>query len=431
LPERLRIPARRAENEPRGRALDAATRVRMERRLGHDFSSVRVHAGGARDAEAFSIGDDITFAPGRFAPGTRDGDALLAHELTHVIQQRAGAAGGPFASAATAEREAAAASRGPVGVLTLSPRPIAIHRQPAPPTGMSRATLAKELEKKLGHPVALTVGTKARQERALRLKLPATWAAWDPGTNNPVYDEIAGAFTDVSAGFGGLPDITEIVFDETHYVDDGTGNGLPDNAPASLHGRTMSIYKRALFTPVGFTFPGIHLPGERSRKDAKYKTKSAAQATGPGAPIMLATPAESQRRAVAHELGHGIEHASGDLADFEKAVGWSGGKLYDIQAKGVAAAIAKGTTPPAAAEITTSDWNSPKHKEQPLRAYQVETPAEDFAESLMQWTYVRSVLKARSPARHAFFDDAKRRARWQAKLVPPGGAKPATKAGGP
>jgi hypothetical protein len=427
MPERLRLPNRQMAPTPKGRPLETATRARMERRLGHDFSSVRVHSGGMRDAEAHALGEDITFAPGRFDPGTRAGEALLSHELAHVVQQRGGT--GPYASAATAEREAAAAARGPVDWLTLSPRPVAIHRQPQQqkPAGMTRAALAKDLEAKLGHPVTMTIGTKARQAKDLRLKLPATWASWDPGTNNTLYNEIAQAFTDVNAAAGGLPEITEVIFYETHYEDDGHGNGVPHGAPASLDGRVMAIYKGALFAPVGASFPGIHLPGERSRQDAKYKTKSAAQGTGPGAPIIQAMPAESQRRAVAHELGHGVQHANtGDLTDFADAVGWSGGKLYDIQAKGVAKAIAEGTTPPAAAEITQSDWNAPKHKEQPLRAYQATTVVEDYAESLMQWVYVRDVLKVRSPARFKFFNDPKRRAAWQAKLVPPGGKPAAT-----
>ena len=429
---RVRLPdgGRRPEPTTPGRPLDAATRGVMERRFSHDFSRVRVHANAAAAAaevaEAFSVGEDVTFAPGRFAPGTHDGDQLLTHELAHVVQQRAGAAGGPLASPATAEREAAAAARGPVDVMRLSPRPIAIHRQPAPPAGMSRATLAKELEKKLGHPVKLTLGTKAMQEKDVGLTLPATWASWDPGTNAPIYDEIAGAFSDVSAGVGSLPDITEVVFYEVHYEDDGSGTAVAKKVPAALRWKAMHVYEAALFTPVGFSYPGIHLPGERSRQDAKYKTKSPAQGTGPGAPILQATPAQSQRRAVSHELGHAIEQQTGDLADFEKAVGWSGGKLYDIKAKGVEDAIANGTTPPAAAEITASDWNSPKHKEQPLRAYQTATSQEDFADSLMAWIYARDVLKARSPVRWRFFEDHKGAASsWAAKLVPPGG-KPTT-----
>ena len=77
-----------------GHTLDAATRRFMEPRLGHDFSRVRVHyddaarqSAQAVNAHAYTVGHDIVFAAGRFAPGTQDGQRLLAHELTHVVQQ--------------------------------------------------------------------------------------------------------------------------------------------------------------------------------------------------------------------------------------------------------------------------------------------------------------------------------------------------------
>jgi hypothetical protein len=79
-----------------GRALDAAAREFFEPRFGRDFSAVRVHddaeaAALARSirARAFVRGRDIHFAEGRFAPGTPAGCHLLAHELTHVVQQGA------------------------------------------------------------------------------------------------------------------------------------------------------------------------------------------------------------------------------------------------------------------------------------------------------------------------------------------------------
>jgi len=66
----------------------------MGQRFGHDFSQVRVHTGtaaeqSARDvnAHAYTVGHNIVFGSGRFAPGTHDGRRLLAHELTHVVQQ--------------------------------------------------------------------------------------------------------------------------------------------------------------------------------------------------------------------------------------------------------------------------------------------------------------------------------------------------------
>ncbi len=80
-----------------GQPLNIATREFMERRFGHNFSDVRVHtdAGAARSARlvnalAYTIGNDIFFGAGQFAPETTSGKRLLAHELAHVQQQRSG-----------------------------------------------------------------------------------------------------------------------------------------------------------------------------------------------------------------------------------------------------------------------------------------------------------------------------------------------------
>jgi hypothetical protein len=77
-----------------GRPLDSALRRDMEQRFGYDFGHVRVHtdrsaAESARavNARAYTVGGDIVFAQGRFAPETVAGKTLLAHELTHVLQQ--------------------------------------------------------------------------------------------------------------------------------------------------------------------------------------------------------------------------------------------------------------------------------------------------------------------------------------------------------
>ncbi|MGH9836398.1 MAG: eCIS core domain-containing protein [Blastocatellia bacterium] len=77
-----------------GRPLDAATREFMEPRFRHDFSGVRVHtdsqaAESARavNALAYTMGRDVVFGAGRYAPGTTAGKKLLAHELAHTIQQ--------------------------------------------------------------------------------------------------------------------------------------------------------------------------------------------------------------------------------------------------------------------------------------------------------------------------------------------------------
>ena len=77
-----------------GRPLEPVLRQDMEQRFGHDFSQVRVHAGAAAGqsarevgANAYTVGHHIVFGAGRFAPGTHEGRRLVAHELTHVVQQ--------------------------------------------------------------------------------------------------------------------------------------------------------------------------------------------------------------------------------------------------------------------------------------------------------------------------------------------------------
>jgi Domain of unknown function (DUF4157) len=81
-----------------GKPLPTDVRKRMEPRLGADLSGVRMHDGGDAaqaannlGARAFTVGDDVHFNKGEFNPGTREGDKLIAHELTHVVQgQKAG-----------------------------------------------------------------------------------------------------------------------------------------------------------------------------------------------------------------------------------------------------------------------------------------------------------------------------------------------------
>jgi hypothetical protein len=77
-----------------GHALDGATRRRMQSAFGVDFAGVRVHTDArARElsegmqARAFTVGSDIAFGGDEYQPGTPVGDALIAHELAHVVQQ--------------------------------------------------------------------------------------------------------------------------------------------------------------------------------------------------------------------------------------------------------------------------------------------------------------------------------------------------------
>lgn len=106
-----------------GRPLEPTVREDMESRLGHDFGDVRIHDDAAAhesarsvNAHAYTVGSDVVFQRDKYDPSSTDGQVMLAHELTHVVQQRNGpvdgtpAAGGIHLSDPSDrfEREAAA-----------------------------------------------------------------------------------------------------------------------------------------------------------------------------------------------------------------------------------------------------------------------------------------------------------------------------------
>ena len=77
-----------------GSSLDSGVKAQMETAFGHNFSRVRVHTdakaaslSATLNARAFTVGNDIAFGSGEYQPGTLIGDALIAHELAHVVQQ--------------------------------------------------------------------------------------------------------------------------------------------------------------------------------------------------------------------------------------------------------------------------------------------------------------------------------------------------------
>ncbi|HEX6552913.1 MAG TPA: DUF4157 domain-containing protein [Ktedonobacteraceae bacterium] len=77
-----------------GEPLTTGTRSQMERQFGHDFNRIRIHADSraststyAVSALAYTVGEDVVFRTGKYTPETTEGKRLLAHELTHVLQQ--------------------------------------------------------------------------------------------------------------------------------------------------------------------------------------------------------------------------------------------------------------------------------------------------------------------------------------------------------
>lgn len=84
-----------------GQPLDGSVQKQMGESMGSDFSGVRVHTGSEShqlneqlNAKAFTTGSDIFFREGAYSPQSSGGQELIAHELTHVVQQNSGAVGG-------------------------------------------------------------------------------------------------------------------------------------------------------------------------------------------------------------------------------------------------------------------------------------------------------------------------------------------------
>lgn len=81
-----------------GRPLDPVLRASLEPRFGYNFHQVRVHIGAMAGASAqvvraraYTVGTNIVFGDGQYAPATAEGRRLIAHELAHIVQQRTGA----------------------------------------------------------------------------------------------------------------------------------------------------------------------------------------------------------------------------------------------------------------------------------------------------------------------------------------------------
>jgi hypothetical protein len=129
-----------------GQPLDAGTRVFMESRFGHDFSQVRVHtdtkaatSARAMYALAYTLGHDVVFGSGQYAPHTSAGQRLVAHELTHVVQQSAAgdhiATRGVASDSSPDELEAASTAEAVLAgraLPTIAPARFQLQRQAAP-----------------------------------------------------------------------------------------------------------------------------------------------------------------------------------------------------------------------------------------------------------------------------------------------------------
>jgi hypothetical protein len=104
LEEQETSPVKEVVGSGGGSPLDRDTRGFMESRLGADFSNVRIHTDSKASesaksvqAHAYTVGNDVVFQSGKYQPESDPGRRMLAHELTHVVQQRSGPVAGTAA----------------------------------------------------------------------------------------------------------------------------------------------------------------------------------------------------------------------------------------------------------------------------------------------------------------------------------------------
>lgn len=122
-----------------GQPLPGGVKSQMESSFRSDFSDVRVHTGSeaarsteAVGAEAYTSGRDVFFSPGAYDPGSQKGQELLAHELTHVVQQRGGAAGAVQQKSAVSQPgDAAEVEADQVAANVMAGQPVAVSAAPS------------------------------------------------------------------------------------------------------------------------------------------------------------------------------------------------------------------------------------------------------------------------------------------------------------
>jgi thiol-disulfide isomerase/thioredoxin len=168
-----------------GQPLDSESRGFMEERFGYDFSSVRVHAdpqaqrsADETNADAYTVGQNIVFASGRYAPQTPAGQELLAHELTHVVQQRSAPSSGPIEMGERDEHEVSAdqtaaevvSGSGPVPALNSAS--VSLQRQEATEEGAKSGGAAPPC---LEHVVGEDIGALMESGALTIIEFGATW----------------------------------------------------------------------------------------------------------------------------------------------------------------------------------------------------------------------------------------------------------------
>ena len=150
-----------------GQPPDASTRAFMEPRFGHDFSQVRIHtdekaaeSAKAVGALAYTLGRDVVFGEGQYAPKTTQGQQLLAHELSHTLQQNTGAHGMEGELKIASAENAAESEAGRASKAIMQRQPAAPLSQAGERRSLQRAKPESPSTKKKERPIGEVIGVE-------------------------------------------------------------------------------------------------------------------------------------------------------------------------------------------------------------------------------------------------------------------------------
>jgi hypothetical protein len=247
-------------------------------------------------------------------------------------------------------------------------------------TAVREGTIADQARRVDGVPRYLSVDEAQKQLAA------GGWTAWSPPEKSGEWTAMVDGLARFAAAVGGLPAVTEIIFFAQDY----------DYSTADLR-----------LTPrpdVGASFAAgsllVFQKGTRGRFVAAARRE-------PGSPSN--TTREGLGYEMTHELGHGVvekalESDPSVLTRYGVAVGWFGGRLYDIGRQAVQEALSANRAPPESTRLTKDNWEKADVVEQPMAEYMVTSPSEDLPETIAAFVNRPDVLKARSPRRFTFVE---------------------------
>lgn len=318
---------------------------------------------------------------------------LQAQRADQASEARAGARPGSPAAHPVLVLQRDAGNRAVAGML----------RRQGPPVVQRKAATAKaaalaRLKKEFGITVVRegTVADQARRvagvpqylsaDEAQKQLTTAGWDGWSPPEKSGVWTSMADGVARFAATMGGLPAVDEILFLKQDFDYDSAAKRLtprPD-VGASYSAGSLLVFQKG--TSGRFVAAARRDAGSQSnttRGDVGYE--------------------------MTHELGHGVvERAMAAdpsvLTRFQAAVGWVGGRLYDIGRADVLEALAAKRPPPASGQLTAANWEMADVVEQPMSEYMVTSTAEDLPETIAGYVNRPDVLKARSPHRFGFVE---------------------------